>query len=75
MQPRCSICWTTHNLAKCSNENCPNLLCTLHGNRYEGHCLACWETTNILLRPGRSAREKDDARCLEKLAAEIGNGQ
>jgi hypothetical protein len=42
MQPRCSICWTAQNLAKCSKEGCPNLLCTPHSNRYNGRCPDCW---------------------------------
>ena len=51
MQPRCSICWAVQNLAKCSKEGCPNLLCALHGNRYLGRCFDCWETAHILLLP------------------------
>jgi hypothetical protein len=51
MQPRCSICWTVHNLVKCSNEDCPNLVCTLHANRYDGRCNDCWDTDYILLPP------------------------
>ena len=61
MQPRCCICWTMGNLAKCSKEDCPNMLCTLHGNRYDGRCVYCWDTTSVLLprlplgapRPGK----------------------
>ncbi len=58
MQPRCSICWTLQNLAKCSNEDCPHLLCTLHGNRYGGHCVECWETASILLLPSNRPRSR-----------------
>jgi hypothetical protein len=55
MQPRCSTCWTTQNLAKCSKEDCPNLVCTLHGNRYSGRCSGCWDTAHILLPPSLSS--------------------
>jgi hypothetical protein len=58
MQPRCSICWTVQNLAKCSKEDCPHLLCTLHGNRYGGHCIKCWETASILLPPSNRPRSR-----------------
>ena len=51
LQLRCSTCWTTKNLAKCSKEDCPNMLCILHGNRYDGRCADCWETISILLPP------------------------
>ena len=49
MQPRCSICWTVQNLAKCSNEGCPHLLCTLHGNRYLSRCFDCLGDSDLLL--------------------------
>ena len=48
MQHRCSICWTVQNLAKCSKEDCPQLLCTIHGNQHGGRCIECWETASIL---------------------------
>ena len=44
MQPRCSICWTMQDLAKCSKEDCPNLLCTRHANLYDGRSEDCWDT-------------------------------
>ncbi len=51
MQPTCSSCWATDNLVKCSNEDCLNLVCTLHRKRYGGGCRGCWDTEYILLPP------------------------
>ena len=62
MQPRCSICWTVQNLAKCSKEDCPHLLCTLHGNRYGGHCIECWETAEHIAAARRQPQTEQAMR-------------
>jgi hypothetical protein len=51
VQPRCSTCWAIQNLAKCSSDDCPNLICSVHANRYGGRCTDCWDTACIILPP------------------------
>ena len=59
MRPKCSICWTTGNLTKCTRDDSPHLLCSAHVERYGGRCTDCWETGGIILPPRGLAKAKD----------------
>jgi hypothetical protein len=52
MQPRCSICWSVQNLEKCSKDDCSNLLCSVHINRY-GHPPFCGASRRFIV-PSRA---------------------
>jgi hypothetical protein len=39
------------DLTKCTWDDCPNLLCSVHVKMYGGHCTDCWDTAIIILPP------------------------